>query len=283
MRRLYILLIPLALFYSCDIVNPSETIPAYIDIESSIITATGTQGAATSNITNISVTSGGNDLGVYELPTNFPILEEGETEVIVLPSVQVNGRSQFIKPYPFYEAIVKNLNLVPGESTDMQINTKYRTSTKFAFIEDFELGVNVFFTDADVDKETNVQIIEDARSGLNAGIFILNDDHPIMEVASPEIPGILNFKRDVYLELDYKNDVDITVFALVRSTAGGSTRVELSSLRPREDWNKVYFILSDEVRLTGIAGISIIISAQIRDGDVSPAEVSLDNIKLVWE
>ena len=270
--------------YACELINPAEEIPSYITADQATITTTALQGASTAKITNVSITAKGDDLGVFPLPATIPILQEGPTEVIILHHVQVNGRSEFIKAYPFYKAVIKTLDLVPAQPSVIDIRTTYIDQVRFAFIEDFESGINFFIEDFDQDKATTITRSDMAASGSKSGWILLNQEHPTMEIASLEYSDVLNPERDVFLELDYKNQVDFSVLAELHFETGIRQLRELSSFRVREEWNKVYITLTDEARVENLQGIKIIIRASIKDDpDISSANVYLDNIKLVYQ
>ena len=105
-------------FASCNKFEGSQTVPAYIRIDS--IKVEGdyyTYGANTSNITDAWVYVDDQIIGCYELPTTFPILAKGPHKVSVYGGIQENGRGSARGPYPFYKpAVYSDLNLVEFDS-----------------------------------------------------------------------------------------------------------------------------------------------------------------------
>ena len=55
------------------------------------------------NITDAWVTMDGINLGVFELPAQIPILDEGEHNFRISPGIKENGMSATRMIYPFYE------------------------------------------------------------------------------------------------------------------------------------------------------------------------------------
>ena len=86
------------------------------------------EGCFTSDINTVEITVKGNGvselIGVFELPCRVPVLREGVYDVILKPSIKLNGISGTRNWYPFYtDAVVKNVNFVPDSviSVDTQV------------------------------------------------------------------------------------------------------------------------------------------------------------------
>ncbi len=272
------------LLSACELINPQEDIPVYIQIDTVTLSTLPREGSSGSKITNIAVSAAGQDLGIYHLPTQFPVYAKGATQLVILPAIQVNGRSQFIRHYPFYTAYVQTLELEAPGPVSIDFQTSYQDNTVFALIEDFETGINYFVEDFDDDKDTHItRTQDDVSGGSQSGALLLSREHPIIEVASIPLGNVLQAQRDAYIEMDYKNDVVVNVLAALRFNTGELRLQELTSLRPRDQWNKVYVLLTPTIRTEGLNHIKIVIRAEAQEEDPTPAQVLLDNIKVVYQ
>ena len=67
---------------SCNLINPDEEIPAYIEVKGFKTTSNyPTQGSASGKITDVWVFADGAYVGTYELPARFPILRSGKQKI----------------------------------------------------------------------------------------------------------------------------------------------------------------------------------------------------------
>ena len=80
-----LLLIIVTGFCGCDIINPDETIPAYIYIESIEVINNpdlqGKEGSLNNTIVDAWVSANGKLVGAFELPAVIPVLAEGDIEI----------------------------------------------------------------------------------------------------------------------------------------------------------------------------------------------------------
>src|SRR4249919_1549142 len=85
-----LLVIFVFLFSSCEIINPSEPIPAYIKIDKFDITPTPSLGTDSSKITNVFVYMDAEFQGGYSLPAHFPVIGTGEHKFLFYSGITVN-------------------------------------------------------------------------------------------------------------------------------------------------------------------------------------------------
>ena len=81
-------------FASCRKFEGSQTIPAYIHIESIVVdslTDYFTYGSTTSKITDAWVYVDDDPIGCFELPATFPVLKHGPHKVTVYGGIMSNG------------------------------------------------------------------------------------------------------------------------------------------------------------------------------------------------
>ena len=98
MNKIFTIFFSLLLF-SCSELDLG--IPNYLIIEEINV-----DDNTTANITDAWVYVDDNLIGVYELPANFPTLEEGIHKVRIRAGIKDNGISGIRIPYPFYSSYV---------------------------------------------------------------------------------------------------------------------------------------------------------------------------------
>ena len=132
-------------FVSCRKFEGSQTIPAYIHIESIVVdslTDYFTYGATTSKITDAWVYVDDDPSGCFELPATFPVLKHGPHKVTVYGGIMSNGIAAARATYPFYKPqIYASLNLVEDSIINLQPVLNYYPiggGVEKGWMEDFE-------------------------------------------------------------------------------------------------------------------------------------------------
>ena len=132
-------------FASCRKFEGSQTIPAYIHIESIVVdslTDYFTYGATTSKITDAWVYVDDDPIGCFELPATFPVLKHGPHKVTVYGGIMSNGIAAARATYPFYKPqIYESLNLVEDSIVNLQPVLNYYPiggGVEKGWMEDFE-------------------------------------------------------------------------------------------------------------------------------------------------
>ena len=132
-------------FASCRKFEGSQTIPAYIHIESIVVdslTDYFTYGATTSKITDAWVYVDDDPIGCFELPATFPVLKHGPHKVTVYGGIMSNGIAAARATYPFYKPqIYASLNLVEDSIINLQPVLNYYPiggGVEKGWMEDFE-------------------------------------------------------------------------------------------------------------------------------------------------
>ncbi len=289
-KKFYTLLLAVGVvlcFSTCDLVNPEESIPAYIYVPDFQLTTTAGQGTNSNKITDVWLSVNGNFLGVYTLPALIPILAEGEQTIILEAGIKDNGINATPEIYPFYKPFEIKRNLKPNVVDTIRPVTTYRDNARFSFIEPFEQESHLF---QDLRTGNNFNRIQITREGAfegNAAWIRMDTNNPILELATNIRFEDLKAKGGlVYLEVNYKSEVPV-IFGLIGYPEGAATGVPLydPGFLPSNEWNKIYFNLSS--LLIG----SIYSEFQIAFQSVLPnqngvftqnsASIWLDNIKLV--
>jgi len=125
-------------FHSCDIINPDEQVPAYVNIDSFTFTAGAAQGTSSSNITDMWVYANGDIQGVFAVPSTVPVLRKGNTDVLVFAGIKNDGISSTRIKYPFYTVFDTTLNLEETKSHTIHPHFRYADGVNIDTSRDFE-------------------------------------------------------------------------------------------------------------------------------------------------
>lgn len=283
--ELYAFVIGLLLIGSCDL--KKEPIPAYIHLKPfDVDIINSNQGTDKQQITDawISLAGTGDFLGVYELPATFPIIADGNTDLIIEPGILENGIKVTPNIYKFMTRYETSVDLTPGEVDTIQPTTQYDPRVKFHFQADFE-GTNKLDVVIDTSIMIETKIFSEQEGGFEGTSvgFVLDESNPKMEVATSEQME-LPTKGDVaVMEMHYKNEGILQV-ALLGYEANNSTPVltYFIALNPKSDWNKIYIDLTTTLIQFGtrFKTFRVLFGAQLPVGETTSTYL-IDNIKVM--
>lgn len=254
--------------------------PAFITIDGFNL-QTPTIGAATADITEVWVFADLEYIGAFPLPARIPILRAGATTMRFLPGVRQNGISATPEIYPFYEEVVRTLELVPAETIAVGTPTiGYKSDARFSINEGFEEGFPRGFT-IRIAGDTIILPSQDrVRSGLFSGKFTLTQDSPLLEMSSTEsFSNLLDDSPSVWLEVDFLSEAFLN-WGVTGFVGQRPVRSFDPITRPRFEWTKIYFNLTEIIVLSELDAFNLNFSALLGEG-VTSGDVYLDNIKLI--
>jgi hypothetical protein len=277
------------LFSGCDSFDKGEPIPAYIHIPGFTFTTKtdGTQGSDAQQITDAWVYADKQLVGVFEVPVTIPVLKSGNTEITIFAGIKKNGLVSSRVTYPFFTGFTQQTLLTPEEIDTIKPSVTYKEGVQFAWIEDFEdLSVSLQKTGnrATID---SIAVTSDPLevfqyNGLSnrfsgkvafqtAGIF----EHA--GISSYRIPK----QTDVYLEVNYKSDVNVQFGFLAEGVFTSKVPVVLG-FPTNNGWNKLYIGLTEDWNVMDYADARMRIYMEAINNNVSAKPVILmDNLKLV--
>ncbi len=246
-----------------------ENIPSYIKINE--INLEDHQ--HTKNITDAWVYINDEIQGVYELPAQFPIINNGELEVRIKGGIKINGISSTRIAYPFYSSYIETKTLSANQITTINPTLNYLDSANI--INEIEL---------DIDSNNNSSIsmtnlYENDTIKYSFGALI--DSTLALELSSKEIENLPKSGAPVFLELDYKCNTEFLV-GMYANNPQSVERKDLLLVNPKDEWNKIYInltpIVSESINATSL---SIFIRME-REFNITSNELSIKNIKLVY-
>lgn len=277
----------LALFLAsgCDLINPSEPVPTYVRIDSFTVKGNELQtGSNSHKITSVYAYLNNQSLGTFDLPALFPVILDKSGKILLTAGIDKNGISSYPAQYPFYTSDTFTLTAAPGTTVTYAPKVRYFDSAKVQFYVDFDgtpvgavSATNPFKT---LEGDTTVKTTgkpEEVFEGAHSGIIALygNADTSVSINTNPfKLPP----NKDIYLEMDYKSTVPLTV-GLNTNTAGDEHTAYLVGFYPRSTWGKVYISLrSFASTYQGKDFYLLLRAVKDKPGD---GYVLIDNLKIV--
>lgn len=282
------------MFSGCD--REDEPIPAYMTVEPFELLSTdiGKHGSISHKITHASLfmfdstENQSISLGVFELPASFPVLNKGSFSLNIDPVIKANGSSLTLQAYPFYSRFSKTINLDVDAPLTVKPVTSYLEEAVFEVIEDFEGGGTLFSVDRDNNPNTAVvRASEGAFEGQNGGIVKLDTANAIIVAQTENLFDLtIGTAGKLFIELNYKTDVPLE-FGVVPVEDNGDEGEIIWEwvVLAKDEWNKIYFNLTDVISTTNNTRFAIIFRGGIpvENGKqtLQNAEILIDNFKLV--
>lgn len=283
-KLLLLLIILISFFYSCEVINPSEKIPAYITVDSISVNITSPyQGSSSHKISDCWLYVNNKLVGVFEVPFTVPVLESGLQNIQIEPGIKNSGGDAARKIYPMMYGYYVDTILQEKQITKLQPVFEYRPAT-FDLVEDFEdIGIEFQVSEQ---SDTLIYLVsgENALEGKSM-YFAVDAERPNFECRSSQLFEIEK-NGAAYLEIDFKaNDYfNFGIFSKEYSGAGASEiRKHVYTFNPTDEWNKVYIDLNYFVNNVAGTEFRLFFTAVFsEDEGLEKSEVFIDNIKLVY-
>ncbi len=273
-------LLVLSLLVSCE--ADKAILPTYLVMPEAILQAGTEQGDNTHLISELWVFVDSVAAGAFPLPARVPIIEEKSVTVEIFAGIRENGQAVSPIIYPFYRSVTVPVDHVPLSADAFTPTFTYKGNAIFALVETFD-GGHALREDLDGDAETFVEISDEGGLRGQAGRALLSANLPTLEVASrPAMRGLPVNGSAVYLELDYRSAVPLSVG--LRGWDEGADPVSQYKLVlfPSEEWQKVYVHFSEELQASQLQNYQVIFLASF-DASLPDQnqELFLDNIKVL--
>lgn len=286
MKHLYLFLLPLIwAFSSCNLINPEEEIPAYIEVQQfSVNTDPTIQGSNSSGISDAWIFVDGQMLGAFELPCRVPVLKNGSSEVLIGAGIKINGLSATRAPYPFYRFYEGSADFKPGETVSFSPQVSYFDSLIFPFLSNFDdLSGNRFeasgASDTLIGLTSNPAEVYEGLGSLKASLLRDSGIVEFQMVDALELPkqGTL-----VYLEFDYKCSHIFGVGLRSYYASSGTRTTSLINVFPTDTWKKMYINLTRAVSEQVNAENYRIFFQSVKESGSGPLNLYIDNVKIVY-
>lgn len=297
--------VAIATLLVCSIISCSEEKlrakkPVYISIPELLVSTTyNIEGTSHQKITTVWMEINNESVGAFEMPANIPvILKEGLNKITIYEGISMNGIGASRAIYDRLKPIEFELEYSPSNSgkADTIVLSEENRTTSYADFANIELletfdnaGIN--FEPTDKSDTSIIQSKDPSTYFINptnpsepngrCGIMYTTADRPYCEVATISQYNLPGGGSNVYLEMNYKSNIPITVGIFAETTSTIEQKTTLG-INPRQDWNKIYVNLVTEVSsFPGDPKFKIFIAASHQSA-VDTGYVYLDNIKLVY-
>lgn len=258
-------------FWGCKRM-PNDGIPFYMKIDSVVLLDNNNQATLTHNITDVWVEAGADNLGAYELPCDFPVLQEGPVNFVISAGVWMSGQQAYRMIYPFYDIDTVTINAERDGRYSHIAKFKYKPGLTFKINGDFE-------TNSEFDGMSPISN-DSVAYGTSCGsltVDLTDSTKLAYTIDSFDLPN----GREVWLEFDFKGTVPFYVGYFGLMPTGGTSKTDAIYLNPRYTWRKVYLKLSELLASTQADYYKIYFEA-VKPTGVSGGSIYVDNVKLVY-
>ncbi len=265
-----------------------EQIPAYIRIKPFTVNAQGD--ASWHKLTEGWLYVNGEYLGAYTLPATVPVLAEGQTKVLLFPGVKANGIYASPDIYPLLSTWESTtVDLVAGQTTEIQPNTAYFAAVKFPFGAgrgDFDGGSSIVFENRDTDQATTFSFTTEGAFAGNCLQMKVDTAHPVIEIATEPVATLpVTGQPETWLEMHYQCDMPFFLYLLYINDFGLEDSYPVFQFNNSENLNKIYLNLTDPLVKTNGTNYKLFFRVGLpKDSNGRYTQlngtVKLDNIRL---
>ncbi len=280
----YLLILSIIFVSGCDIINPSEKIPSYIQVDTIYVqTDPTTQGSNIHQISDCWLYVNNKLIGTFEVPFKVPVLESGMQSIQIEPGIKVSGSDSFRKIYPMMFGYYFDTILKEGEVMKVNPIFKYRPVT-FALVEDSE-DIGIEFERSE-QSDTSIYLIDGASALEGKSMyFALDNERQNFECRSTSLYEIPK-NGEAYLEVSFKSNdhFEFGLFSLEYSgTQAYEVRKRIYVFNPSTEWKRVYIDLNYFVINADGSEFRLYFTCfHPTDSENEKTEVYIDNIKLLY-
>jgi hypothetical protein len=290
-------LLAISVLTGCSLFDREEEIPAYLQFRNPRVVLDENTGFSTNTgIRDVWLYQAGFLQGVY--PVNpvqdgmwatIPVIDLEKTAFFMDGGIHETGQSAFHLPYPFWDRIEFNLDLVSGDTFVVDPEFHYVEEERYVtpVVERFEgtlVDLVPFSTSLTESDSTFIRpSTRDVFQGNASGYVDFGPDDRWFEAIN-STAFQLDRSKDVYLEITYKNNIPFEV-GLVYQNLAGLFPEPVITVTPRTEWNTIYIHLIEQARnilnlSSSVANFWIWIKA---DGQGNDGYIYLDNVRLIRE
>lgn len=276
------ILLVLLVSAGCNIINPPESTPTYVRIDSFAFSGDpAVTGSNSHKITNVYVYFDNAPVGVFDLPASFPVIMDHPGTLSVLPGIDFDGLSGYAAIYPLYYGDTISLSPSPGMEQTVVPNTSYIQGTGLQSNEEFEQGVgsaNSFTRltgTVDLENTSDPAIVFE---GHGSGQIVLNTSDSATVIQRNGMSLLTN--KNTYIELDYRSNCKIWIGMTVNENSGNFFAQYIVGLNPRSEWGKIYIGADDFIGPHQGTNYKLMIHVE-RPAGVSDGYAYFDNIKVI--
>lgn len=266
----------LSVLVSCKKEKLKSNAASFIVVNEAVVTSTSPTMADSHKITDIWLYVDDKFQGIYPIGSVMPIMNSGSATVRLYGGIVNNGIAGTRLPYTFYNPYIYSGTFEAGKTYTIVPAFEYRSGIQ---IQDDPFLPSGSYYQASGDIPP-VMISDPAKvwSGTGNSIFMtVTDAKPQAMLKTSTALALPLGGSDVYLEMDYKCNHEITVGVI----GGGVEQRSALVLRPTSTWNKVYISLTSVVSTQPAYTSYQVFVQAIKQPSAPDAEIYLDNLRLV--
>lgn len=284
---------------SCEIINPSEDIPYYLRIDSiSFIDSTKTPAVATKkgvqNIVDAWVYVDNIYVGTFEIPSTIAVYgAAGSHKVSVSPGILVSAQNGDRRIYPFFTTFNTTVDAVLGQTDTIipkvsydPVAVKYPSEAVGQFPEEFEGVGSIFKNTVNSDLDTIIRtddptLVFDGNYSL---LLELDGTNDFVEIETEKSYSLPNNSRPVYLEVNYRTDVNLNIGLYAINNLGTEVNEAsvITMLPTNNEWKKLYLNITRTVSSYSNSKYKVYFKAAHDSGNTT-SKVLLDNFRVMYK
>lgn len=285
-KRVWFLIILAGLMsgVGCDIINPEESLPAYIDIQGASVIVSEPQ-SLTSNlgIRDLWLFRGNEQMGTYQIPRVIPYFPSEQTEFVITGGVFETGLSAARVSYPFWQPVTLEIPNTPLDTFVLNPQFQYYSDTllQIPFSETFEgFGTNLVETATGAAAAALTINTADAFEGNRSGLVTFTNDFTFYEGSSADFfPLPQSGNNDIWVEVTYKNNIPFTVGLSFITSSNSGELGDGIFFNSNLEWNTAYIHVNDFVRsISETAVFRLFIRA---NGNGNAGTLLLDQVRII--
>jgi hypothetical protein len=283
---LILLLFSVLFFTSCNLINPSEPQPSYLQVNHIMVTSNyTTQGTNSAKVKDVWAYVDGNYIGTFELPARFPVLLTGVHHVFLGAGIYINGISATREAYPMYKIYSADINFSAGQTSVIDTATvSYYSDLQYSWYEDFEgSGYSLDTLSSSAGNLVLDTIAADVFEGHACLHLPITSTDTVIECVTNNFYPLPKGQQS-YLEMNYRCDQPFLAGLYATNLAGDNESYVVISLNASPTWNKIYIKLSPTVnavqQISG--GFKVYLGAALQAGSTQ-GNVYIDNMKLIYK
>jgi hypothetical protein len=273
--------------YSCKHL-PDSGVPVYLKVDTTNVLTSIAQGPNSQAISDVWVqttSQPATNLGAYQVPVTFPVLQDSTVSFLMNAGVFESGQSNIRDVYPFFSADTFTIyHAVPGKTYTHTPVFKYLPSAYLgAFaVETFENGSGMDYDS--LLKYANPSIV---KYGMYCGKITVSPTDSSVTVTQSTLKPVyaLPAGQEVWEEFDYQCTVPFWVgingYYLTSGNISSVDYEQVLFLTPNPQWTHVYVKLSQLVAQVNANFYRLTFQALNPSGNAG-GSVYLDNIKIVY-
>jgi hypothetical protein len=281
----------------CELFNPEEELPAYIQFEDPKVVIDETTGQETNaGIRNLWLYHGGFLQGAYQLDpevdTNgrvIPFLQLDRTDFFVEGGIYETGQSAFQIPHPFWDRVTFDWAATVGETLVVKPRFHYVDESNYiAPLDEHFDGGSIDFVPfgsslSNFDSTFLTLRTDDVFHGISSGYVRFGANDRWFEVRNTNSFRTVQ-SSNIFAEITYKNNIPFSVGLIYQSLLGVQS-VEIVTVNPSAEWRTIYVHLITEVRkIINTNGADTVFWLWLKaDGEGQDGYIRFDDIRVIRE